>query len=92
MLSLPEHAICQAVSFGDLDRVLIGEGGKNDPIVYGSLLAWVNSMPKESAKGWVAGSNPVSPTDGGRLTCENAVRRPSCLSTRIDEFDGESTD
>jgi hypothetical protein len=52
MLSLPEHAIRQAVSFGDLDRVFIGEGGKNDRIVYGSLLAWVNSMPRESAKGW----------------------------------------
>ncbi len=52
MLSLPEHAIRQAVSFGDLDRVFIGEGGKNYRIVYGSLLAWVNSMPRESAKGW----------------------------------------
>ncbi|WP_353510577.1 excisionase [Intrasporangium sp.] len=52
MLSLPEHAIRQAVSFGDLDRVFIGEGGKNYRIVYGSLLAWVNSMPRESAKVW----------------------------------------
>jgi hypothetical protein len=52
MLSLPEHAIRQAVSFGDLDRVFIGEGGKNYRIVYGSLLAWVNSMPREPAKGW----------------------------------------
>jgi hypothetical protein len=52
MLSLPEHAIRQAVSFGDLDRVFIGEGGKNYRIVYGSLLGWVNSMPRESAKGW----------------------------------------
>lgn len=52
MLSLPEHAIRQAVSVGDLDRVFIGEGGKNYRIVYGSLLAWVNSMPRESAKGW----------------------------------------
>jgi len=52
MLSLPEHAIRQAVSFGDLDRVFIGEGGKNYRIVYGSLLAWVNSMPRESKKGW----------------------------------------
>ena len=49
-LSLPEHAIRQAVSFGDLDRVFIGEGGKNYRIVYGSLLAWVNSMPRESAR------------------------------------------
>jgi hypothetical protein len=52
MLSLPEHAIRQAVSLGDLDRVFIGEGGKNYRIVYGSLLAWVNSMPRESRKGW----------------------------------------
>jgi hypothetical protein len=52
MLSLPEHAIRQAVSFGDLDRVFIGEGGKNYRVIYGSLLAWVNSMPRESAKGW----------------------------------------
>lgn len=50
MLSLPEHAIRQAVSFGDLDRVFIGEGGKNYRIVYGSLLAWVNSMPRESGR------------------------------------------
>ena len=52
MLSLPEHAIRQAVSLGDLDRVFIGDGGKNYRIVYGSLLGWVNSMPRESAKGW----------------------------------------
>lgn len=50
MLSLPEHAIRQAVSLGDLDRVFIGEGGKNYRIVYGSLLAWLNSMPRESAR------------------------------------------
>jgi hypothetical protein len=50
MLSLPENAIRRAVSFGDLDRVFIGEGGKNYRIVYGSLLAWVNSMPRESAR------------------------------------------
>ena len=50
MPSLPEHAIRQAVSFGYLDRVFIGEGVKNYRIVYGSLPAWVNSMPRESAK------------------------------------------
>ena len=33
-LSLPEHAIRQAVSFGDLDRVFIGERGKNYRIIY----------------------------------------------------------
>lgn len=52
MLSLPEHAIRQAVSFGDLGRVFIGEGTKNYRVIYGSLLAWVNSMPRESAKSW----------------------------------------
>ncbi|MDQ4114542.1 MAG: excisionase [Actinomycetota bacterium] len=52
MLSVPEHAIRQAVSLGDLDRVFIGEGARNYRIVYGSLLAWVNSMPRESGKGW----------------------------------------
>lgn len=52
MLSLPEHAIRQAVSLGDLDRVFIGDGARNYRIVYGSLLAWVNSMPRESGKGW----------------------------------------
>ncbi len=54
MLSLPEHAIRQAVSFGDLDRVFIGDGNRNYRIVYGSLLAWVNSMPRESARPWWA--------------------------------------
>ena len=49
MLSLPESAIRQALSSGDLDRVFIGEGAKNYRVVYGSLLAWVNSMPRESA-------------------------------------------
>ena len=50
MLRFPESAIGQAVSFGDLDRVFIGNGNKNYRIVYGSLLAWVNSMPRESAR------------------------------------------
>lgn len=49
MLSLPEHAIRAAVSTGDLDRVFIGDGTRNYRIVYGSLLAWVNSMPREPA-------------------------------------------
>ena len=50
MLSLPESAVRQAVSFGDLARVFIGDGNKNYRIVYGSLLGWVNSMPRESAR------------------------------------------
>lgn len=52
MLSLPEHAIRQAVSAGDLVRVFIGAGNRNYRIVYGSLLAWVNTMPREPARGW----------------------------------------
>lgn len=52
MLSLPEHAIRQAVAAGDVDRVFIGAGTKNYRIVYGSLLAWVNDMPRESARSW----------------------------------------
>jgi hypothetical protein len=54
MLSLPEHAIRQAVALGDLDRVFIGDGNRNYRIIYGSLLAWVNSMPRESARPWWA--------------------------------------
>lgn len=56
MLSLPESAIRQAVSDGDLDRLFIGMGTKNYRIVYGSLLAWVNSMPRESTRPWWAPS------------------------------------
>lgn len=52
MLSLPEHAIRQAVTSGDVDRVFIGVGTKNYRIVYGSLLAWVNDMPRQSGRGW----------------------------------------
>ncbi|WP_243640357.1 hypothetical protein [Nocardioides jejuensis] len=52
MLSLPEHAIRQAVTNGDVDRVFIGEGKSRYRIVYGSLLAWVNDMPRESARRW----------------------------------------
>ncbi|UAL29823.1 hypothetical protein K8W59_19180 [Nocardioides rotundus] len=52
MLSLPEHAIRQAVTAGDVDRVFIGAGTKNYRIVYGSLLAWVNDMPRHSNRSW----------------------------------------
>lgn len=48
LLSLPEGAIRQAVTRGDLERVFIGEGQRNYRVVYGSLLAWVNDMPRES--------------------------------------------
>lgn len=49
MLALTEGAIRNAVRDGDLDRVFIGEGHTHYRIVYGSLLGWVNSMPRESA-------------------------------------------
>jgi hypothetical protein len=52
MLSLPESAIRQAVTAGDVDRVFIGEGTTNYRIVYGSLLAWVNDMPRHSGRTW----------------------------------------
>ncbi|MDQ6688868.1 MAG: hypothetical protein M3Z50_14975 [Actinomycetota bacterium] len=52
MLSLPEGAIRQEVAEGDLDRVFIGAGTKNYRIVYGSLLAWVNDMPRHSSRHW----------------------------------------
>jgi hypothetical protein len=52
MLSLPEGAIRQAVAEGDLDRVFIGVGTKNYRIVYGSLLACVNDMPRHSSRQW----------------------------------------
>ncbi len=49
MLSVPESAIRQAVRDQDVDRVFIGAGKTHYRIVYGSLLAWVNSMPYESS-------------------------------------------
>ena len=47
MLSLTEGAIREAVKDGDLQRVFIGRGTMNYRVVYGSLLAWVDSMPRE---------------------------------------------
>lgn len=52
LLSLPEHAIRQAVTSGDVERVFIGMGNKNYRVVYGSLLAWVNSMPRDATNRW----------------------------------------
>jgi len=49
MLSLPEGALHKAAREGDIDRVFIGEGGKNYRLVYGAVLAWVNDMPREPA-------------------------------------------
>lgn len=47
MLSLQEGAIREAVRDGDVQRVFIGSGTTNYRVVYGSLLAWVDSMPRE---------------------------------------------
>ena len=52
MLSLPESAIRQAVTNDNLHRVFIGSGTTHYRIVYGSLLAWVNAMPRESGRRW----------------------------------------
>jgi hypothetical protein len=52
MLSLTEGAIRQAVVDGDLDRVFIGSGKTHYRVVYGSLLAWVNAMPREPGRRW----------------------------------------
>jgi excisionase family DNA binding protein len=56
LLSLNEHAIRRAVRDGDIDRVFIGRGTTHYRIVYGSLLAWVNAMPREqpSRQWWSA--------------------------------------
>lgn len=47
LLSLSEQMIRQAAVDGDVDRVFIGTGTTNYRIVHASLLAWVNSMPRE---------------------------------------------
>jgi excisionase family DNA binding protein len=48
LLSLSEHEIRRAVTNGEIDRVFIGAGTTNYRVVYGSLLAWVNQMPRHS--------------------------------------------
>ncbi len=48
LLSLSEHEIRRAVTNGEIDRVFIGAGTSNYRVVYGSLLAWVNQMPRHS--------------------------------------------
>lgn len=50
LLSLSEHEIRRAVTEGEIDRVFIGKGTTNYRVVYGSLLAWVNDMPRESSR------------------------------------------
>lgn len=50
MLSMTEPTIREAVQREDLDRVYIGKGTTHYRIVYASLLEWVNSLPRQSAK------------------------------------------
>lgn len=50
LLSMSEHEIRRAVMSGEVDRVFIGKGTTNYRVVYGSLLAWVNDLPRESSR------------------------------------------
>jgi hypothetical protein len=50
LLSMTEHEIRRAVTSGEIDRVFIGKGTTQYRVVYGSLLAWVNDMPRESSR------------------------------------------
>ncbi|MDF1705051.1 MAG: excisionase [Aeromicrobium sp.] len=52
LLGLDESAIRRAVRDGDVHRVFIGSGTTNYRIVYQSLLAWVNAMPREREEPW----------------------------------------
>ena len=47
LLDMSQETVRRAVSNGDMQRVWIGEGTTNYRIVYDSLLAWVDSMPRE---------------------------------------------
>lgn len=47
LLDMSEATIRKAVLDGDMQRIWIGEGTQNYRIVYDSLLAWVDSMPRE---------------------------------------------
>lgn len=48
LLSISEHEIRRAVTNGEIDRVFIGAGTTHYRVVYGSLLAWVNQMPRHA--------------------------------------------
>lgn len=48
MLSLSTAEIYRAVKAGEIDRVFIGSGRRNYLLVYGSMLAWVSDLPRES--------------------------------------------
>lgn len=51
LLDMAEDTIRRAVTSGDIQRVWIGEGTTNYRVVYDSLLAWVDSMPREPRPG-----------------------------------------
>lgn len=52
VLGLSTSMVYDAVRAGDVDRVYIGEGTTHYRIVYASLLAWVNSLPREPVRRW----------------------------------------
>lgn len=52
LLGLTEHAIRDAVRNEDVQRVFIGKGTTHYRIVYQSLLAWVDAMPRSPYDGW----------------------------------------
>lgn len=52
MASMGEHEVRRAVLAGDIDRVFIGSGRTHYRVVYGSFLAWLNSLPRESSGHW----------------------------------------
>lgn len=50
LLSMSEYEIRRAAIGGEVDRVFIGKGTTNYRVVYGSLLAWVSDLPRESSR------------------------------------------
>lgn len=50
LMSLSEGEIRRAVADGEVARVYVGLGTSRYRIVYGSLLAWVNQMPRQSPR------------------------------------------
>lgn len=52
LLSVSEAMIRKAAAEGDVDRVFVGVGTTHYRIVHASLLAWVNTMPREPVRHW----------------------------------------
>ena len=50
LLSMSEQEIRRAVTTGEVERVFIGAGTTHYRVVYGSLLAWVNDLPRQSPR------------------------------------------